>query len=218
MSALRDVPPTVLPMPDGAAKPKPARGKQPGRPTREEAEAAVAVLLRWAGDDPSREGLIDTPKRVVRAYEDLFAGYNEDPNEFLSRRFEEVAGYDDMVVVRDIAFTSHCEHHVIPFMGRVDIGYYPSAGVLGLSKLARVVDVYARRLQTQEALTAQVCRAVESGLRPRGVAVMVEAEHLCMSMRGVRKQGASTITTSFTGVFQDPTEQARFMTLVRAGR
>ena len=188
------------------------------RPTRDEAEAAVRVLLRWAGDDPSREGLIDTPKRVVRAYEDLFSGYRENPTAILSRVFQEVEGYEDLVVVRDISFTSHCEHHVIPFMGRVDIGYYPASGVLGLSKLARLVDVFARRLQTQEAMTAQIAGAIESALRPRGVAVLVEAEHLCMSMRGVRKHGASTLTTSFKGAFTDPAEQARFMMLVRAGR
>lgn len=190
----------------------------PVKPTREEAEAAVRVLLRWAGDDPSREGLIDTPKRVVRAYEDLFSGYRADPAEVLSRVFNEVDGYDDLVVVRDIAFASHCEHHIIPFMGRVDIAYYPAAGVLGLSKLARLVDIFARRLQTQETMTAQISGAIEKALRPRGVAVMVEAEHLCMSMRGVRKHGASTLTTSFKGAFTDPAEQARFMTLVRAGR
>ena len=202
----------------GALEPEGRSTVTCNRPTREEAEAAVRVLLRWAGDDPTREGLVDTPKRVVRAYEDLFAGYDEDPNTYLSRRFEDVAGYSDMVVVRDIAFASHCEHHVIPFIGRVDIGYYPAAGVLGLSKLARVVDVYARRLQTQEALTQQISQAIETGLQPRGVAVMIEAEHFCMSMRGVRKQGASTITTAFTGAFHDPAEQVRFMSLVRAGR
>lgn len=188
------------------------------RPTREEAEAAVRVLLRWAGDDPNREGLIDTPKRVVRAYEDLFSGYRDDPDAVLSRVFGEAAGYDEMVVVRDIEFASHCEHHVIPFTGRVDIGYYPASGVLGLSKLARVVDIFARRLQTQEALTAQVAGTIDRVLKPRGVAVMVEAQHLCMSMRGVRKHGTSTLTTTFKGVFSDPAEQVRFMALVRAGR
>jgi GTP cyclohydrolase I len=188
------------------------------RPTREEAEAAVRVLLRWAGDDPNREGLIDTPKRVARAYEDLFSGYRESPQDVLSRVFEEVSGYEDMVVVRDILFASHCEHHVIPFTGRADIGYYPSGGVVGLSKLARLVDILSRRLQTQEALTAQIADAIHEALRPRGVAVLVEAEHLCISMRGVRKHGSSTLTTSFKGAFTDPAEQARFMTLVRAGR
>lgn len=200
--------------PEPADRPRPAAV----RPSREEAEAAVRVLLRWAGDDPNREGLLDTPKRVARAYEDLFSGYNEDPEAVLSRVFEEVAGYDDMIVVRDIGFTSHCEHHMIPFLGRVDIAYYPAAGVLGLSKLARLVDIFARRLQTQEAMTAQIAQAIESALKPRGVAVMVEAEHLCMSMRGVRKHGVSTLTTNFKGVFTDPAEQARFMTMVRTGR
>ena len=190
----------------------------PTRPSREEAEAAVRVLLRWAGDDPNREGLVETPKRVVRAYEDLFSGYREDPGAVLSRVFNEVDGYSDMVVVRDIAFASHCEHHVIPFMGRVDIGYYPASGVLGLSELARLVDVFARRLQTQESMTAQIAGAIDGALQPRGVAVMVEAEHLCMSMRGIRKHGASTLTTSFKGVFSDPAEQARFLMLARAGR
>ena len=189
-----------------------------GKPTREEAEDAVRVLLRWAGDDPAREGLIDTPNRVVRSYEDLFAGYREDTDAYLSRQFEEMAGYGEMVVVRDIEFASHCEHHMIPFLGRVDIGYYPADGVLGLSKLARVVDAFAKRLQTQETMTEQVAQAIDTGLKPRGVAVMIQAEHLCMSMRGVRKHGASTITTSFKGLFRDPAEQVRFMTLVRAGR
>jgi GTP cyclohydrolase IA len=188
------------------------------RPTREEAEEAVRTLLRWAGDDPGREGLIDTPKRMVQAYEDLFSGYRDDPAHYLQRKFEDVAGYDEMVLVRDIGFASHCEHHVIPFMGRVDIAYYPAEGVLGLSKLARVVDVFARRLQTQETMTEQIARAIDDHLKPRGVAVMVEAEHLCMSMRGIRKQGASTITTSFKGKFVDPAEQARFITLVRVPR
>ena len=201
------------PVKDGARGPV-----LPHRPTREEAEAAVRVLLRWAGDDPSREGLVDTPKRMVRAYEDLFSGYREDAHAVLSRVFEDASGYDDMVVVRDIGFTSHCEHHVIPFTGRVDIGYYPAHGVLGLSKLARVVDIFARRLQTQEAMTAQIAEAIDVALAPRGVAVMVEAEHMCMAIRGVRKQGASTLTTRFKGVFQAPAEQIRFMTAVRAGR
>ena len=179
----------------------------------------MEVLLRWAGDDPSREGLRDTPRRVVRAYEELFGGYGQDAGAELARVFEDVSGYSDMVLVRDIPFSSHCEHHVIPFTGRAHIGYYPSAGAVGLSKLARVVDVYARRLQTQEALTAQIAGAIETALKPRGLALLLEAEHLCMSMRGVAKQGASTLTTRFTGVFAaDATEQARFMTLLRAGR
>ena len=189
------------------------------RPTRDEAEAAVATLIAYAGDDPAREGLLDTPRRVVTAYEELFGGYRMDAAEVLTRVFEDVHGYDDLVLVRDIPFASHCEHHMVPFTGRVQIGYYPSAeGVVGLSKLARVVDVFARRLQTQEALTAQIVGAIEINLRPRGCAVMIEAEHMCMSMRGVRKHGTSTVTTQFSGLFKgDPTEQMRFLTLIRQG-
>jgi GTP cyclohydrolase I len=186
------------------------------RPSREEAEAAVRLLIRWAGDDPSREGLRDTPQRVAKAFEELYAGYREDATEILSRVFEEVEGYGDIVLVRDIPFHSHCEHHMVPFVGKAHIAYYPSKGVVGLSKLARLVDVYARRLQTQETMTAQICDTLDQALAPRGVAVMVEAEHLCMSMRGVQKSGAVTFTTQFTGVFKDdPAEQARFLTLIR---
>ena len=189
------------------------------RPSREEAEAAVRTLIGWAGDDPDREGLRDTPRRVAKAYEELYRGYREDAGAVLSRVFEEVAGYDDMVLVRDIPFTSHCEHHMVPFVGRAHIGYYPSEGVVGLSKLARVVDVFARRLQTQETMTAQIVAAIDDALHPRGVAVIIEAEHMCMSLRGVQKQGASTMTTQFTGVFRDdPAEQARFLTMVRGFR
>lgn len=190
------------------------------RPSREEAEAAVRVLLRWAGDDPSREGLRDTPKRVIKAFEEFFSGYHEDASQVLSRVFEEVQGYDDMVLVRDIPFSSHCEHHMVPFFGVAHIAYYPSEiGVVGLSKLARLVDIYAKRLQTQEALTAQIVTAIDRYLRPRGCAVMLEAEHLCMSMRGVRKHGADTVTTQFTGVFRDdPNEQLRFLNMMRSAK
>jgi GTP cyclohydrolase IA len=196
---------------------QPPKTTPPLRPTREEAEAAVRTLLLWAGDDPEREGLRDTPARVIKAYEELFAGYKSDASDVLSRVFEEVQGYDDLILVRDISFNSHCEHHMVPFVGKAHIAYYVGEeGVVGLSKLARLVDIYARRLQTQEALTAQIIGAIETHLRPRGAAVMLEAEHLCMSMRGVMKQGASTITNQFTGVFRDdPAEQARFLTLVR---
>ena len=192
----------------------------PVLPTREEAEAAVRVLLRWAGDDPAREGLRDTPKRVAKAFEEFFSGYKQDATEVLSRVFEEVHGYDDVILVRDIPFSSHCEHHMVPFFGTAHIGYYPSdLGVVGLSKLARLVDVFAKRLQTQEALTAQIVEAIDRHLRPRGCAVMLEAQHLCMSMRGVRKTGAETITTQFTGVFRDdPAEQVRFLTMLRHGK
>jgi GTP cyclohydrolase IA len=188
-------------------------------PSREEAEAAVRTLLRWAGDDPAREGLVDTPRRVAKAFEELFAGYRTKPADILDRVFEEVAGYGDIVLVRDIPFASHCEHHMIPFTGCAHIAYYPSKGVVGLSKLARVVDAYARRLQTQESLTVQIADTIDEALRARGVAVMLEAEHLCMSMRGVGKAGSSTVTTQFTGVFKDDAaEQVRFLTLVRGGK
>ncbi|GJD32651.1 GTP cyclohydrolase 1 [Methylobacterium adhaesivum] len=187
-----------------------------GRPSREEAEAAVRTLLRWAGDDPNREGLRDTPARVAKAYGQLFGGYEQDADALLERVFEEVEGYSDIVLVRDIPFYSHCEHHMVPFMGLAHIAYYPVKGVVGLSKLARVVDTFARRLQTQETMTAQIADVIESILKPRGIAVMVEAEHLCMAMRGVQKAGVSTITTQFRGAFKsDPNEQVRFLTLVR---
>jgi len=187
------------------------------RPTREEAEAAVRTLIAWAGDDPDREGLLDTPRRVAKAYEELFSGYREDPAKPLRRVFHDVSGYKDLVLVRDIDFVSHCEHHMAPFFGKAHIGYYPRRGVVGLSKLARIVDTFARRLQTQEALSAQIVQAIEQTLAPRGVAVMLEAEHSCMAMRGVRKQGASTVTTEFSGVFRDdPNQQARFFSLLRA--
>jgi GTP cyclohydrolase I len=196
--------------------PAPARAKKATRPTREEAENAVKILLAYAGDDPAREGLADTPARVVRAYDEFFAGYKEDPREELNRVFEEVSGYNDMVLVRDIEFASHCEHHMVPFVGKAHLAYFPRDGVVGLSKLARLVDVFARRLQTQENMTAQIADALDDFLRPHGVAVLLEAEHMCMSMRGVRKQGAKTLTTRFLGRFKDnPAEQMRFMNLVR---
>jgi GTP cyclohydrolase I len=198
----------------------PAPAVQPiKRPTREEAEAAVRTLILWAGDNPTREGLIDTPRRVAKAWGEMFAGYEQDAASELGTVFEEVGGYGDIVVVRDIPFFSHCEHHIVPILGRAHIGYYPREGVVGLSKLARVVDIYARRLQTQENLTAEIVNAIDDTLNPRGLAVMLEAEHMCMAMRGIQKQGVSTITTGFTGVFkEDSTEQVRFMTLVRGGR
>lgn len=199
-----------------APKTAPKTGLAPVRPSREEAEAAVRTLIAWAGDDPAREGLRDTPARVTRAYEELFAGYSQDPSDILSRVFEDVAGYSEMVLVRDIPFASHCEHHMVPFVGKAHVGYYPTRGVVGISKLARVVDVYARRLQTQETMTAQIIDAIEMELKPRGVAVMIEAEHFCMTMRGVRKPGATTVTMRFGGLFEDePAEQAKFLALVR---
>ncbi len=191
----------------------------PVKPSREEAEAAVRTLIAWAGDDPTREGLVDTPRRVVKAYEELFAGYGEDAGHALNRVFEEVEGYEDIVLVRDIPFVSHCEHHIAPFFGKAHIGYYPRHGVVGLSKLARIVDTFARRLQTQEAMSAQIVDAVDASLNTRGVAVLIEAEHTCMSMRGVKKHGISTVTTQFSGVFRaQPNEQIRFLTLLRGAR
>jgi len=186
------------------------------RPSREEAEAAVRTLIAYAGDYPDREGLLDTPKRVVDAYEELFGGYRECPAEVLDRTFSEIGKYDDFVLVRDIFFTSHCEHHMMPFMGKAHIAYKPVERVVGLSKLARLVDVYAHRLQTQEHMTSQIATAIDEILKPRGVAVMLEAEHMCMSARGVEKPGSSTLTTQFTGSFRDdPAEQARFISMVR---
>jgi GTP cyclohydrolase I len=211
-----------VPVPAAEIAPLPSSAKRvpdavaTGRPSREEAEAAVRTLLRWAGDDPNREGLRDTPARVAKAYGQLFGGYEQDADALLERVFEEVEGYSDIVLVRDIPFYSHCEHHMVPFMGLAHIAYYPTKGVVGLSKLARVVDTFARRLQTQETMTAQIADVIESILKPRGIAVMVEAEHLCMAMRGVQKAGVSTITTQFRGAFRnDANEQVRFLTLVR---
>lgn len=187
------------------------------RPTLEEAEAAVRTLLAWAGDDPGRAALIDTPGRVARAYREYFRGYDEDPCETLSKTFAAAEGYDDIVLVRDIDFYSHCEHHIVPFVGRAHVAYLPSGVVVGISKLARVVEVFARRLQTQEALTAQIANAIDHCLRPRGVAVMLEAVHQCMSLRGVAKRNATTVTTQFTGEFRtNPVMQGRFTDLVRA--
>jgi len=189
------------------------------RPSREEAEAAVRTLLRWIGDDPEREGLLDTPKRVAKAYEEIFGGYSADPVEELGRTFEEVAGYDDLVLIKDIPFHSHCEHHMVPIIGKAHVAYLPDGKVVGLSKIARVVDIFARRLQTQEALTAQIAGTIQSVLNPLGVAVMIEAEHMCMSMRGIRKHGSTTITTTFTKAFKMNTEeQTRFFNLVNNGR
>ena len=189
----------------------------PRRPSQEEAEAAVRTLLAWAGDDSTREGLLDTPRRVTKAFSEYFSGYGEDPVEALSRTFEEVGGYDDIVMLRDIEFSSHCEHHIAPFVGRAHVAYLPTKEVVGISKLARVVDIYARRLQTQETMTAQIAHCINNSLAPRGVAVMLEAVHTCMSMRGIGKRNVATITTQFLGEFRsNPVLQARFMELVRA--
>lgn len=187
------------------------------RPSRKEAEAAVKTLIRWAGDNPGREGLLDTPKRVVKAYEEFFAGYSEDPVEILSRTFEEVEGYDDMVVLRDIRIDSHCEHHMVPIIGKAHIAYMPDGKVVGISKLARVIDIYARRLQTQETMTAQIADAIEKALKPKGIAIVVDAGHQCMTTRGVKKPGVNTITRQFRGVFKDYDMERRFWDLIREG-
>lgn len=183
--------------------------------SRQEAEEAVRTLLRWAGDDPDREGLIDTPQRVVDAYRDWFWGYDVDPAEELRRTFEEVGGYDEMIVLRDISFESHCEHHMAPIIGRVHIGYLPTDKIVGISKLARVVEGYARRLQVQEKLTAQIAGCINDVLKPRGVGVVVDAVHQCMTTRGVHKRGVSMITSRMTGAFrEDARTRAEFLQFI----
>jgi GTP cyclohydrolase I len=183
--------------------------------TREAAEEAVRTLLRWAGDDPRREGLRDTPSRVVSAYREWFSGYATDPSDYLRRTFEEVGGYDEMIVLRDISFESHCEHHMAPIIGRVHVGYLPTDKVVGISKLARVVEGYARRLQVQEKLTAQIAGCIDEVLRPRGVGVVVDAAHQCMTTRGVHKRGVSMITSRMTGTFrEDARTRAEFLQFI----
>ncbi len=185
------------------------------RPTREEAERAVRVLLEWIGDNPDREGLRSTPERVVKAYDDWFAGYRDDPVEFLRRTFREVDGYDEMIVLRDIRFESHCEHHIAPIVGKVHIGYLPDRKVVGISKLARVVETFARRLQVQEAMTAQIAHCIHDVLKPKGVGVVVEGTHQCMTTRGVRKHGVSMITSQLLGQFRsDPRTRNEFLTMI----
>jgi len=185
------------------------------RPSQEDAEAAGRTLLRWAGDDPSREGLLDTPARVARAYGEWFKGYGDDPAEMLGRTFEEVEGYDEMVLLRDIRFESHCEHHLAPIIGKAHVAYLPTDRVVGISKLARVVDAFGKRLQVQEKMTAQIAGAIDAALRPRGVAVCLVGEHHCMSTRGVHRHGVSMVTTKMTGAFQtDEALRRDFMTMI----
>jgi GTP cyclohydrolase I len=187
--------------------------------SREQAEAAIRVLLRWAGEDPTREGLLETPKRVAAAYRDWFSGYAIDPADYMRRTFEEVAGYDEMVVLRDIEFESHCEHHMAPIIGRAHIGYLPTDRVVGISKLARVVEAYARRFQVQEKLTAQIATCIQEVLAPRGVAVVIEAVHQCMTTRGVHKTGVSMVTSQMLGDFrEDARTRAEFMQLIQSAR
>ena len=171
--------------------------------SRDEVEAAVRKLIHWIGEDPDREGLVDTPKRVVKAFEEFFSGYKTDPTEFLERTFEETDGYDEMIVLRDIAFVSHCEHHILPVVGKAHVAYLPDKRVVGISKLARVVEAFARRLQIQERMTAQIANAIEAALQPRGIAVVIEAEHQCMTTRGVMKPGVSMVTSRMLGAFRD---------------
>jgi GTP cyclohydrolase I len=181
----------------------PASLGQSGRPSREDAEAAVRTLLAYAGDDPTREGLLDTPERVVRSYEEFFGGYSEDPAAILERTFSEIDGYDEIVALRDIHFVSHCEHHMAPIIGRAHIGYLPNHRVVGISKLARIIEVYARRLQIQEKMTAQIANTIDEVLQPRGVAVVIEAAHQCMTTRGVNKPGVDMVTSRMLGAFRD---------------
>ena len=188
------------------------------KPTREEAEAAVRTMLAWTGDNPDREGLVETPKRVVRAYEQFFAGYEMDPKEVLSKVFEEVEGYDEMVIVKDIRVESHCEHHIVPILGKAHVGYLPNKRIVGISKLARVVDIFGKRLQTQEVMTAQIANVINEVLEPRGVAVVMNAKHQCMTTRGVHKPESSTITSTMLGAFREnPDTRAEFMNLITTG-
>lgn len=189
----------------------------PPEVTREQAEDAVRTLLRWAGDDPDREGLQDTPKRVVKAYREWFSGYALDPDEYLARTFEEVEGYDEMIVLRDIEYESHCEHHMAPIIGRVHVGYLPRGKVVGISKLARVVDAYAKRFQVQEKMTAQIAGCIQRALAPHGVGVVVEGAHECMTTRGVHKRGVSMITSTMLGSFrEDARTRAEFLRFIEA--
>jgi len=201
------------------AKPHISNASLVDRPTREEAEAAVRTLLRWTGDDPDREGLVDTPARVVRAYEEFFAGYEIDPVDLLARSFEETDGYDEMVVLRDIRLESHCEHHMVPIIGKAHVAYLPEGRVVGISKLARVVEVYAKRLQIQEKLTAQVANTINEVLKPKGVAVVIEAAHQCMTTRGIHKPGVTMVTSRMLGAFRDdPSTRREFLAMIRGQR
>ncbi len=189
------------------------------RPSQTEAEAAVRTLIEWAGDDPDREGLIGTPERVARAYEEFFAGYHEDPVALLATTFEETAAYDEMIVLRDIRLESHCEHHIVPILGKAHIGYLPAGRVVGISKLARLVEVFAKRMQIQEALTSQIADTIQEVLGPRGVGVVIEAAHQCMTTRGIRKSGVSMVTSRMLGSFRaDPTTRQEFLAMIGSPR
>lgn len=187
------------------------------KPSREEALNAVKTLIEWAGDDPTREGLIETPDRVIRAYKEFFAGYEEDPEQVLEKTFEEVEGYDDAVIVRNIRVESHCEHHMVPILGIAHVGYIPNKRVVGISKLARIVDIFGKRLQTQETMTAQIADTIQRVLEPKGVAVVIDAGHQCMSTRGIHKTESSTVTSRMLGIFRDkPETRAEFMNLINS--
>jgi GTP cyclohydrolase IA len=189
--------------------------KSTSKPSREEAMQAVKTMIAWAGDDPSREGLLETPKRVIKAYEEFFAGYDMDPDDILNKTFEEVAGYDEMIIIKDIRLESHCEHHMVPILGKAHLAYIPNNRVVGISKLARVVDVYGKRLQTQETMTAQIAESINRVLKPKGVAVVVDAGHQCMTTRGIHKTNATTITSQMIGVFRsDYRTRSEFMNLI----
>ncbi len=191
--------------------------KPVSKPSREEAMDAVRTMIAWAGDDPSREGLLETPKRVIKAYEEFFAGYDMDPDEILNKTFEEVAGYDEMIIIKDIRLESHCEHHMVPILGKAHLAYIPNNRVVGISKLARVVDVYGKRLQTQETMTAQIAESINRVLQPKGVAVVVDAGHQCMTTRGIHKTNATTITSQMLGVFRsDYRTRSEFMNLINS--
>ena len=197
------------------AKAKAAMDREAARPKREEAEEAVRTLIRWARDDPAREGLRDTPGRVVRAYEEFFAGYLQDPTEILARTFSEVGGYDEMVVMTDIRFESHCEHHMVPIIGKAHVGYLPDKRVVGISKLARLVEIYAKRLQVQEKMTVQIADCLQKALKPKGVAVVIEAAHQCMTTRGVHKPGVGLVTSRMVGAFRDdPSTRREFLAVI----
>ena len=198
---------------------KKTKSRKPRKPTRKQAEQAIETLLLWAGEDPRREGLVDTPKRVAEAYRDWFSGYKEDPVRFLKRTFEEVEGYDEMIVLRDIEFESHCEHHMAPIIGKAHVGYLPRNKVVGISKLARVVEAFARRFQVQEKMTAQIANCIEDVLNPKGVGIVIEAVHQCMTTRGIHKAGVSMVTSQMLGSFrEDARTRAEFLRMIGSDR
>jgi len=198
---------------------KPGKTPKPRKPSRKKAEDAIHTLLLWAGEDPRREGLLDTPKRVAKAYEDWFSGYSQDPVQYLKRTFEEVEGYDEMIILRDISFESHCEHHMAPIIGKAHVGYLPNNKVVGISKLARVVDAFARRFQVQEKMTAQIANCIRDVLQPTGVGVIIEATHQCMTTRGIHKDGVTMVTSQMLGTFRkDARTRAEFLRMIGSDR